>query len=514
MDIAGRCAMNFRPAAPFWAEIWPLPIRLLVCWPTLSTLLILGFPATAAAAAVVAAGVIDAPCPSGAIAVEQGASIQAAVDSAGEGAAFCLKNGIHRAQAVRPRSGQRFYGEGRSILNGSRLLTNFSPEGRYWVASGQSQRGRKNGECAPAAPACNLPERVFIDDKPLNQVLSKDRLETNGFYFDYANRKIYLADDPRNHKVEATVAAFAFESTARDVLISNITVEKYASVAQKGAIHAREGTRWIIETCEVRLNSGAGIDVGNGTRVRTCTVHHNGQIGIAGNGNDISIENNHIWSNNIYGFDYTWEGGGAKIAMSDGVTFRANHVHDNNGLGLWCDIDCRNVVYDGNLVERNQDIGIFHEISFKAVIRNNVVRHNGRGYRGGFWRAEIGVAASQDVEVNNNTLTIATGGCGIVLIDQGRRTKDGGKYKTRNNTVRDNNLTFEGAACAGGVSDVSPDDENFRIIVDGDNSFDSNVYRVPQTSGPARFFWGHDVTDWDGFRRKGFEQGGQLIVFR
>ena len=106
--------------------------------------MILGSPATAAAAA----GVTDAPCPPGAIAVEPGASIQAAVDSAGDGAVFCLKNGMHRVQVVRPRPGQSFYGEGRSVLNGSRLLTNFSREGRYWVASGQLQRGRKHGECA------------------------------------------------------------------------------------------------------------------------------------------------------------------------------------------------------------------------------------------------------------------------------------------------------------------------------------------------------------------------------
>src|SRR5258706_2253265 len=32
-----------------------------------------------------------------------------------------------------------------------------------------------------------------------------------------------------------------------------------------------------------------------------------------------------------------------------------------------------------NLVERNHDAGIFHEISFNAVIRNKVVRHNGLG---------------------------------------------------------------------------------------------------------------------------------------
>jgi hypothetical protein len=32
-------------------------------------------------------------------------------------------------------------------------------------------------------------------------------------------------------------------------------------------------------------------------------------------------------------------------------------------------------------------------------------------------------------------------------------------------------------------------------------------------SGPARFVWGHNVTDWDRFRQKGLEQGGQLILF-
>jgi Right handed beta helix region len=506
MDFAGRDVMHyFRPAHSIRPEI---RLAISVCWPALSTLFIFGPPLTAAPATP---GVSDTPCPLGAIAIEPGASIQVAVDSADHGAVFCLKNGVHRAQLVRPRSGQKFYGEGRTVLNGSRLLTNFNLEGRYWVASEQFQRGRRHGECIRTAPACNLPEGVYIDDKPLTQVLSKDHLESNEFYFDYANRKIYLAVDPTNRMVEATVAAFAFESVASDVLISNITVEKYASVAQKGAIQSSEATGWTIQKTEVRLNSGAGIGIGSGGRVVDCDIHHNGQIGIAGHGADIAIEENRIWSNNIHGFDPAWEAGGAKIALSDGVTFRGNHVFDNRGAGLWCDIDCRNVVYDGNLVENNQEAGIFHEISFKAVIRNNVVRNNGKGNRRWFWGAEISVAASQDVEVMNNTLTVAAGGCGIVLIDQGRLTKDGRKYKTRNNIVHDNDLTFEGAACGGGVSGVSYFDANYAIITDGNNRFDRNVYRVPRTSEPARFVWGHTVTDWDGFRRQRLEQNGQLL---
>jgi hypothetical protein len=464
----------------------------------------------AAAAAFV--DVNSSSCPFDAIAVEPGNSIQAAVDFAGEGAVFCLKKGIHRAQVVRPRTGQQFYGEGGTVLNGSRLLTDFQREGRYWVANSQLQRVPKHGECLPSAPACDRPDAVFIDDKPLTKVLSKDALASNEVYIDYAGARVYLADDPTNHKVEATVASFAFESTASDVSISNLTIEKYGSPAQKGALHAREGTRWTIENCVVHLNSGAGISVGTGTRVYNCDIHHNGQIGIEGNGKDIRIERNRIWSNNIYGFDPDWEAGGAKVALSDGVAFRGNHVHDNGGPGLWCDIDCHNVVYENNLVENNQQMGIHHEISFKAVIRDNVLRNNGGGKRHWFWGADISIAASQDVEVTGNKVTVAPGGCGIMLIDQGRRNEQGAIYKTRNNTVRANEMTFEGVPCAGGVSDAKSEDENFTIITNGNNRFDANTYRVRGTSGPARFVWGQDVTDWDGFRRKGLEQSGRLVL--
>jgi hypothetical protein len=464
------------------------------------------------AAETASAGVNASSCPANAIAIEPGTPIQAAVDRAGEGAAFCLRNGVHRAQVVRPRRGQRFYGEGRTILNGSRLLTGFTREEGYWAMSSQLPRRPAHGLCLPGAPLCNQPDALFIDDRPLIRVSDKNALASGQFYIDHAAGKIYLVDDPRSRKVEVTHASFAFKSEAPDVWISNITVEKFASPAQAGAIHAREGERWIMENCEVRLNSGAGISVGTGSRVRNCDIHHSGQIGIEGNGNDIRIEGNRIWSNNMHGFDPGWEAGGVKIAESDGVTFRGNHVHGNNGPGLWCDGDCRNVVYEGNLVENNLWNGIFHEISFKALIRNNVLRHNDRGNRGWFWSAEIVLAASQDVEVSDNTLVIAPGRCAIMLIDQGRND-NGRKYKTRNNTIHANDLTFEGAACAGGVSDTGPEDENFAIIANGNNLFDRNIYRVRRTSEPARFVWGRELTGWEGFRRKGLEQSGRLVLF-
>ncbi len=471
-----------------------------------------GVVATAAAQ-----GVTDEPCPLGAIAVEPGASIQAAVDRAGEGAVFCLQAGIHRMQVIRPKRSQSFRGEGQTVLNGSRLLTTFSREGRYWVASGQEQRGQRHGQCAKEAPACDLPEGFFIDDKPLGQVLSKESVETGRFYLDHASGRLYFADDPTGHKVEATVAVFAFESWASNVLIRNVTIEQYASVAQKGAVQARGAVGWIVENCEVRLNSGAGIAVGTGSLVRGCDIHDNGQIGITGVGRDVLVDNNRIWANNIRGFSSEWESGGVKIALGDSVVFRGNHIHDNFGPGLWCDINCRNVLYEGNVVERNNGAGIFHEISFNAVIRNNIVRHNGIADKAWFWGNDILVAASQDVEVYANTLTVSPSKCGIMLIDQGRDDQawahGGPIYKTRNNKVHDNEMTFEGAACAGGASDVKPGHENFSIITDGNNLFDGNVYRVPRTGARARFAWGHEVLDWDALRGKGVEPNGRLVVY-
>jgi pectate lyase len=463
-------------------------------------------------------GVMDRPCPPGAVSLPSGTSIQAAVDGAREGTAFCLKNGIHRIQAIRPKQGQRFYGEGRTVLNGSRLLTGFRREGQYWVAAGQNQHGQRHGDCAKATPYCNMPEALFIDDRPLVPVRSKSDLHAGSFFIDYGSREIYVLNDPTGHKVEATVAAFAFASSASNVLISNVTVEKYSSVAQKGAIDSQSATGWTIEHCEIRFNSAAAIGVGNGSRVENCNIHQNGQIGITGAGDNITIENNQVWANNIRGFSTGWEAGGIKLAEGDRIQFLNNSVRGNFGPGLWCDINCRNVLYEGNIIEENYGTGLLHEISFNAIIRHNTIRHNALGdHHGWFWDADIIIAGSQGVKVYKNTLTVSPEKCGIMLIDQSRpfegHLKGKGKYKTSDNNITDNEITFDGPLCAGGASDAEADDEQFSIITDGNNFFDRNRYRVPRRNGIVNFAWGHAVLDWNGVRAHGLEIHSELDLY-
>ena len=105
-----------------------------------------GVVATAAAQ-----GVTDETCPSGAIAVEPGASIAAAVDRAGEGAVFCLRRELPNASHS-TEAGQSFHGEKHTILNGSRLLDDFSRAGRYLDGERPRAAWPQNGECAKGEP--------------------------------------------------------------------------------------------------------------------------------------------------------------------------------------------------------------------------------------------------------------------------------------------------------------------------------------------------------------------------
>ena len=82
-------------------------------------------------------------CPTNAIPISPGASIQDAVDKAGKNAAFCLKAGLHRLQVVRPGRGQSFQGEGRAIMSGARILTAFRKEGEIWAVAHKPQYERR-----------------------------------------------------------------------------------------------------------------------------------------------------------------------------------------------------------------------------------------------------------------------------------------------------------------------------------------------------------------------------------
>jgi hypothetical protein len=453
-------------------------------------------------------------CPAQAIDVLPGQSIQRAVDQAGEGAVFCLKTGVHRLQEVVPKDAQSFYGESGTILSGAKQITAFERDGGLWVASGQTQNNVGHGQCERNSPTCNMSDTVFLDDRLLRRVRHKEEVAEGRFYLDHASGRLYLADNPQGRMVEATNARFAFTGTARDVLVRNLVVEKYASPAQFGAVNGRGARGWTVEQVEARWNSGAGIAIDSGGRVLDCNAHHNGQLGVRVFGVGVLLKGNEIWNNNTMGFDEAWEAGGVKFTETENVEIVGNHVHDNLGTGLWCDINCRGILYEHNTLEHNAGPGIFHEISFNAVIRNNTLRHNGAsGYRW-FWNSDIQIAASEQLDIHENDITVSAGGGAIMLIDQGRAPEGNWRqeYQTRNNSVHHNRITFEGTGHAGGASSTDVRDQNYKIISEGQNLFDFNAYRSPMGTTPV-FAWGRRQYGWADFRAQGQERNGSLTFY-
>jgi hypothetical protein len=114
------------------------------------------------------------------------------------------------------------------------------------------------------------------------------------------------------------------------------------------------------------------------------------------------------------------------------LTATGNYVHDNNGPGLWCDINSYNLIFKHNRIENNRQInpatgyttgsGIFLEISDRAVIADNVVKDNGPVANSSspalfYQGAQILLSATPNVTVRDNT---SSGAIGIGMLQQAR----------------------------------------------------------------------------------------------
>lgn len=430
-----------------------------------------------------AAGVRHAqPAPPGSVTLSPGDDIQAAVDAHPAGTSFFLNAGVYRIQSVVPKRNDSFTGDGGAVLNGARLLDDFDAEGGLFVARGVpiDPDTQVQGVCRKGYPRCGHPQDLYLDGAPLRAVAKKSKVVPGAFYYDYAAEAVYFADDPAGHTVELSYRPHAFAGEARGVTIQNLIVEKYASADQQGAIGDHgEGAGWTIAGNEVRWNHGVGVVGGAFSRIDGNYIHHNGEMGVAGGGVPGSVVSGNEIAFNVWnGTDCGWECGGAKWAQMPDLQVIGNYVHDNAGDGLWTDIDCSNVVYDGNRIEDNLYAGISHEISGTAIIRNNIFKGNGARTFGWGWQGQIQIQNSSDTEVFANTLVLdrRRGGNGIMIVQQNR----GAKHMPRRNSIHDNDITMAGGegAAAGWFADYKP-----KAFAQSGNLFDSNRYQVYAPDG-------------------------------
>ncbi|MGF1454135.1 MAG: right-handed parallel beta-helix repeat-containing protein [Alphaproteobacteria bacterium] len=429
-------------------------------------------------------------------------AIETLVREAPEDATFVLAPGVYRQVSVVPKDGQRFIGltrdGARAILNGAVVLDAWIADGTHWRAAAERRRYSMPGTCEPDFPLCLEREDLFLDGTMLRRVGSLDAVGPGTWAF--IGRQVVIGEDPGERLVELSVTETAVRPTGHAVTLENLVVEKYIPGAQAGAISGVGTKDWRVFDVTARWNHGAGLDMGDRMLARGGAYNHNGQMGLRAEFGQAHVESVEIAHNNTAGYNWGWEAGGTKFLEMTRLTVRGTCVHDNYGPGLWTDANNVNVLYEDNLVFRNAGDGIKHEISYNAVIRNNVSAYNGFGMHRWLWGAQILVQNSSRTVVTGNTVdTLTEGGNGISIIYQNREA-DGGRWVATENRITDNRMILRGRARAG----MGADFDRVWFFRDADNVFDRNAYRVAE--GRSRF-WSHrgDFRSLDYVKRHGLE---------
>lgn len=446
------------------------------------------------------------------IVLKPGMSIQAAIDANPAGTTFVLEAGVYRGAQFTPKDGQSFIGSAGTVLNGAIEVNGWQQSGSYWKASGLPAPLQPAGIGSGGSTLPTLGEDLFVNDALYKRVGSLAEVKDGTWYYDQGTRTAYLSKSPAGSKVEMSSTPQAIRGEADNVTLKNITVEKYASAAQTGAIDI-DGDNWSVEHVTARFNHGVGLVLGRGTKVTGGHYNDNGQVGIgAWKAHGAEVVGVEAARNNYADFDRFWDAGGLKITESTGVTVKDSYIHHNNGVGLWFDIDMKNVLVENNTMSENRHVGLSYEISWDAVIRNNDFIRNGTPAEGqpGNWLvgAQLGIQNSTNVQVYGNTMEAANGAGGIALLHENRGGSSMGTWTTKNISITDNEITYLGTNILSG----------FQVNYQHDQSHDWNIvwnnndWIVPDGSKQLWMF-DSSLREWDSARQiPGFEANGELIV--
>jgi len=433
--------------------------------------------------------------------------VQAAAQSHPEGTTFELAPGVYRLQTIQPKNNQKFIGARGVVFSGAAALSGWKAENGHWTVEGLPAPLHASGTCTDKSRLCTYREDLFVDGQRYERVAALSDLRPGSWFFE--NGKVTLAENPAGKQVELGLAPAAFFGDATGVVLRDITVEKYASEAQHGAIDGSRGKHWLLTNVIGRWNHGGALAVGTGMRVEGGSYSHNGQIGIVGGGEGVTVDSVEIAHNNYANFDGGWEAGGTKFVDTTGLVVRNACVHHNAGPGLWTDINNADTLYENNIVFENEGDGIKHEISYKATIRGNIVGKNGKAFDSWLWGSQILVQNSSHVDVYNNTVVVAAdGGNAISMIYQDRGTGKFGPWVTNNNRVYRNKIVFLGPRGAGGsVADFEI--EQFKQ--DQTNRFERNEYFVVDENFP-HWRYKNAPHRWSTLQTAGSETGSKRTV--
>ena len=388
-------------------------------------------------------------CPSGAVNIFPGSSIQNAVNQNPAAMTFCLKSGIHYVtSAVTPRTGIVFVGE--YGASGPAIL-----DGIGWATTDDTQAAF----------------RVYDDPNDPN--------------------------DP-NTPVD-------------NVTIQNLVIRNMPQYGIHGS-HTRSANNWTIANNEIGPNK-TGLMFAANSNIRNNYIHHNvgnpsSPIpGERGGGYLGQFASNTTFDRN----EIAYNGPEQKVGLSVNVRFLNNFVHHNVKDGIWYDLNNNNsavplaAIIQGNRIEDNGANGIVFEISIGAEIANNTFRRNGED--------AVLITVSQNAQIHDNVLEDNLGGVEYFLncgsFAEGFDLKNNA---THDNTIFVGTHTFyvngfsHLSQCTS--TDLAPYLNGTKNL-----TFSHNTYHVPSLSFTQYFLWEGFRIDWNQWRAlpPGHDQDGFIV---
>ncbi len=406
------------------------------------------------------------PCVALSASPDQPGAWQAEVDRHPAGTCFTVPAGVAHRQQITPRTGDRYIGQPGAIMDGATPLdgpwhhqvvagrdvwTHQRPVDQTWVEASQCARpDRFPGR------TCHTQDVFAIEaghtsrflrhagtgaDRTLQEALASAAQGADGDYVivrshptdpaaDAATVHLLIDPDDVGPLVVSTTAT-AFQGEQRtgggwddidDVTIVGVEIRHYASHFQRGAINGKFADGWLVEDVHAHHNHAVGISLGRSGAARNITATDNGQLGFSAAGTAggvvgtarIQLHGAELTGNNVLGVDPGWEAGAMKITGGvRGVDVTDTTIVDNDGYGLWLDIDNANAHLVGNTVD-NPLAGIFYEISHgpALIAGNRVTQRSDRS---------VFISTSNGVLVTDNTLPGCRDTGRAVLVEDGRR---------------------------------------------------------------------------------------------
>ncbi len=400
--------------------------------------------------------------------------------------------------------------------------------GRYYERRYDNQLATNLGPCThkdmsmdPSNPAAGDPQMAFLDGAYLHQTTSLAEATPGNFYYDWANRRIYLGSNPAGHTVELASRPKALILSGTGSKVLGIGFRRYATNEFTGTITNTavtiSATNALVENSVFTKMAGQALYLQpRGGTVRRTVFAANGFNGMGSNGHaggdgrrdgllvESSIFNNNNAEKFGTGCALSCAQAGVKIAHMVGFTMRNNIFENNRGFGMWCDNDCQGGVMVNNIARFNTQAGLYYEISSGGIIASNLIYGNKQhGIR----------MASATTKIYNNTI-VNNGGFIWIYDDPRNKAHPGGvrvgpdtrNVEFVNNVVSGSALALQAQGTSTTATNTVPD-QFFR-------AFDYNSWFRTGGAGQGLIYWVPPAdrvtyTSLSGLRAaKGFEAHG------